>query len=215
MLSHPEGGDIALDCDLLTVRDGDLHAMVFTAHPGSYDAERLGELVAGQRRGHRRGGGIPHPSGRKNGSTPRPHVRPGTAIDRTEGLTSMDGKALQKAAADCAEGLPGTDLEYPFGPEWEVFKVRGKVFLLMAEVGGRPLVTVKADPSDAKALCEGNADITPGYHMNKRHWITLEGGGAIGRELVEELVTESYLLVVAKLPRAQRPVDPHTYGRLA
>jgi predicted DNA-binding protein (MmcQ/YjbR family) len=30
---------------------------------------------------------------------------------------------------------------------------------------------------------------------------------------VTELVTESYLLVVEKLPRAQRPVDPDTFGR--
>jgi hypothetical protein len=44
-------GDIALDCDLLTVRDSDLRAMVFTAQPGSEDAGRLRELVGGAGRG--------------------------------------------------------------------------------------------------------------------------------------------------------------------
>lgn len=67
----------------------------------------------------------------------------------------------------------------------------------------------------AQALSEENADITAGYHMNEKHWITLEGGHAIDKKLVKELVTESYLLVVDHLPKAQQPVDPHAYGRRA
>jgi hypothetical protein len=53
----------------------------------------------------------------------------------------------------------------------------------------------------------------PGYHMDKRHWITLEGGGTIDEKLVEELVIDSCRLVVAGLPGPDRPVDPHTHGR--
>jgi predicted DNA-binding protein (MmcQ/YjbR family) len=48
--------------------------------------------------------------------------------------------------------------------------------------------------------------------MNKKHWITLEAGEGVDQELVRELVTDSYRLVVAHLPKAQQPVDPHTYG---
>jgi predicted DNA-binding protein (MmcQ/YjbR family) len=48
--------------------------------------------------------------------------------------------------------------------------------------------------------------------MNKRHWITLEGGTGVDNELVRELVTDSYLLVVSHLPKAEQPVAPHTYG---
>ncbi|WP_424876098.1 MmcQ/YjbR family DNA-binding protein [Streptomyces sp. SLBN-8D4] len=127
----------------------------------------------------------------------------------------MNGTTLQKTAADRAEALPGSDLEHPFGPDWEVYKVRGKVFMLMTEVPGRPVMILKSDPGEAQALREENADITPGYHMNKKHWITLEGGEAIDEELVQELVTESYRLVVGQLPKSQQPVDPHTYGRPA
>jgi predicted DNA-binding protein (MmcQ/YjbR family) len=43
----------------------------------------------------------------------------------------MNGTTLQKTAASCAEKLPGSGLEHPFGPDWEVFKVCGKVFMLM------------------------------------------------------------------------------------
>jgi predicted DNA-binding protein (MmcQ/YjbR family) len=124
----------------------------------------------------------------------------------------MNGSTLQKTAAGCAEELPGARLEHPFGPDWEVFKVRGKVFMLMTEVPGRPVVILKADPGEALALRERYSHITPGYHMNKKHWITLEGGECVDEKLVEELVTDSYLLVVSHLPKAERPVDPHTYG---
>lgn len=124
----------------------------------------------------------------------------------------MNGSTLQKTAADCAEELPGAHLEYPFGPDWEVFKVRDKVFMLMTEVPGRPVVILKSDPGEALALREHNSHITPGYHMNKKHWITLEGGDGIDKKLVTELVTESYRLVVAHLPKAEQPVDPHTYA---
>ncbi|MEU1802315.1 MmcQ/YjbR family DNA-binding protein [Streptomyces sp. NPDC019937] len=124
----------------------------------------------------------------------------------------MNGPTLQQTAADSAEELPGAQLEHPFGPDWEVFKVRGKVFMLMTEVPGRPVVILKSDPGEALALREHNRHITPGYHMNKKHWITLEGGDGIDESLVRELVTESYRLVVAHLPRAEQPVDPHTYG---
>src|SRR5436190_9104787 len=108
----------------------------------------------------------------------------------------MNGSILQETASGCAEELPGARLEHPFGPDWEVFKVRGKVFLLMTEVRGRPIVILKSDPAEAQALREENADISTGYHMNKKHWITLQGGHAIDQKLVKELVTESYRLVV-------------------
>jgi predicted DNA-binding protein (MmcQ/YjbR family) len=48
--------------------------------------------------------------------------------------------------------------------------------------------------------------------MNKKHWITVEGGDGVDEKLVEELVTDSYLLVVSRLAKAEQPVDPHTYG---
>jgi predicted DNA-binding protein (MmcQ/YjbR family) len=124
-----------------------------------------------------------------------------------------DETQVQERARARAEELPGADLEHPFGPEWDVFKVRGKVFMLMTEVTGEPIVILKSEPHDATALRTEHADITPGYHMNKQHWITLHPGGSLEPSLVEDLVTESYLLVVENLPRAQRPVDPILFAR--
>lgn len=125
----------------------------------------------------------------------------------------MQADTLQQYARDRANELPGADLEHPFGPEWEVFKIRDRVFMLLTAITGEPIVIVKAAPEDGVALREQHEDITPGYHMNKRHWITLHPGGDLRKQLVEDLVTESYLLVVDNLPHANRPVDPATFGR--
>ncbi len=125
----------------------------------------------------------------------------------------MEGEALHECARARADELPGAELDHPFGPEWDVYKVRGRVFMLLTVLAGEPIVTLKADPEDSKALREAYGDITPGYHMNKRHWITVGTGGAVDEALIHDLVTDSYLLVVEKLTRAIRPVDPELFAR--
>jgi len=143
-------------------------------------------------------------------------VDPGRAarsLSPIEELITLDGQELQKIAGDRAAELPGAGLERRLGPDWELYKVRGKVFMLMTDMPGRPVVILKADPDDAEALREQHADITPGYHMNKRHWITVEGGGTISEKFVKELVLDSYRLVVAGLPKSEQPADPFTYSR--
>lgn len=128
-------------------------------------------------------------------------------------MSRSQGTELQERAAARAQELPGAELTHPFGPEWDVFKVRGKVFMLQTDATGEPLVTLKSAPRDAEALRSEYPEITPGYHMNKKHWISLHGGGGLDGELVDELVTESYLLVVEGLPRRLRPVDPATFAQ--
>jgi predicted DNA-binding protein (MmcQ/YjbR family) len=124
----------------------------------------------------------------------------------------VNGTELQDSAREMAEELPASTVCHPFGPEHEVYKVRGKVFMLLTDVVGAPVVTLKTEPEDSTALRAAHDEITPGYHMNKRHWITIGPGESMDRTLVRELVTDSYRLVVAGLPRAERPVDPDTFG---
>jgi predicted DNA-binding protein (MmcQ/YjbR family) len=115
-------------------------------------------------------------------------------------LITLDTQELQKLADDVAVHLPGADLEHRLEPNWDLYKVRGKVFMLMTDLPGRPVVILKADPDSAVALREQYADITPGYHMNKKHWITVEGGGSVDEKLLKQLVTDSYQLVVSAHP---------------
>ena len=123
----------------------------------------------------------------------------------------MDGTTLQEIARARALELPASGMEMPFGSDHDVAKVLGKMFLLLTEVKGVPVVVLKAEPRDAEALRSTHPEITPGHHMNKRHWITLNPGGTLEAEFVRELVTDSYLLVVETLPRARRPVEPATF----
>ncbi|MDO4259042.1 MAG: MmcQ/YjbR family DNA-binding protein [Actinomycetaceae bacterium] len=125
----------------------------------------------------------------------------------------MDGPELHERAAARAEELPGSQLTRPFGEEWDVWKIREKVFMLLSEHAGEHIVILKAKPADSVALREAFPDITPGYHMNKKHWITVHPGGSVDPEFLDDLVTESYLLVVEGLPRRLRPVDPQTFGQ--
>ena len=127
----------------------------------------------------------------------------------------MDADELCALAHEVAQELPGSELMNPFGPDWDVYKVRGKVFALLTASAGPQMLTVKADPEDGEALRLQYADVVPGYHMNKRHWVTLTPGASLDAGLVREVVTISYLLVVEGLPCARRPVDPAAYAKAA
>ncbi|GAA3498005.1 MmcQ/YjbR family DNA-binding protein [Streptomyces prasinosporus] len=95
--------------------------------------------------------------------------------------------------------------DFPFNPETSVFKVGGRLFAL-TDLHARPLrVNLKCDPEDAIRLRADHPGlIVPGWHMNKRHWNTVTADGGLPDRLVRELVEDSYDLVVAGLPRADR-----------
>jgi predicted DNA-binding protein (MmcQ/YjbR family) len=91
--------------------------------------------------------------------------------------------------------LAGAEETFPFGPETSVFKVGGKMFALSA-LKRKPLtVSVKCEPELGEQLRASYEEIEPGYHLNKRHWLTVTCGGAATDELVRELVAGSYDLV--------------------
>ncbi|MFJ6629850.1 MmcQ/YjbR family DNA-binding protein [Streptomyces sp. NPDC091376] len=93
--------------------------------------------------------------------------------------------------------------EFPFGPEYSVFKVEGKLFAI-TDLEATPLtVSLKCDPDEAVRLRAEHPAIVPGYHLNKRHWNTVSVGELPAR-MVRELIEDSYDLVVAGLTKAQR-----------
>ena len=97
--------------------------------------------------------------------------------------------------------FPDAEETFPFGPETSVFKVGGKMFAL-AQLKQRPLkVSVKCEPELGEQLRGSYEEIVPGYHLNKRHWLTVTCGGEAPDELVRELAAGSYDLVAAPVQR--------------
>ena len=98
----------------------------------------------------------------------------------------------------------GATEEYPFDAETPVYKVMGKTFALLAPKQ-RPLrMTLKCDPDHALILRDMYPAVIPGYYMNKRHWNTIVLDGTIANDEIEEMIDESYDLVVKGLTRAAR-----------
>ncbi len=120
----------------------------------------------------------------------------------------MKREALTTLALRVAAGFPAVTQTQPFGEGAEVFKVVGKVFAIVNTGGSGVCVTVKCAPPHARSLVETRVSVIPGYHMNKQHWISIVADGDADTTLVEDLIGNSYDIVVSLLPRAQRPLDP-------
>ena len=92
----------------------------------------------------------------------------------------------------------------PFGPQALVFKVMGKMFAVVSQQQAIASITLKGSPADVAFLVDEFAAITPGYYMNKKHWMTISLSGEIDNGMLQDLVIRSYNLVVAKLKKAER-----------
>ena len=89
----------------------------------------------------------------------------------------------------------GAEETQPFGPDNLVYKVKGKMFLLMS-IDETPLsINIKCDPELALELREKYASVLPGYHMNKKHWNTVKIDGSIPRKEILSWIDHSYSLV--------------------
>jgi predicted DNA-binding protein (MmcQ/YjbR family) len=99
---------------------------------------------------------------------------------------------------------PEAEETYPFGQETLVARVAGKMFALLAPDNAPARLSLKCDPDRGELLRAEYAAIQPGYHLNKRHWVTLTLDDSLDPALVQDLLDESYRLVVRCLPRATR-----------
>ncbi|MEM0996587.1 MAG: MmcQ/YjbR family DNA-binding protein [Bacteroidota bacterium] len=100
-----------------------------------------------------------------------------------------------------------TTESFPFDEETLVFKVAGKMFAIIPlEHGDR--ISLKCDPERALELRAEWEEITPGWHLSKKHWNSLMLKGRLSPELIRELVDHSYALVIKGL----RKKDRQEYG---
>ncbi|SKB74344.1 Predicted DNA-binding protein, MmcQ/YjbR family [Sphingobacterium nematocida] len=96
--------------------------------------------------------------------------------------------------------------ELPFGPDTLVFKVAGKVFLLVGlDQVDQLSFNVKCDPEYAVELREKyEQTVLPGYHMNKKHWNTVFANRELADDILFKLIDHSYDLIVKALPKRLR-----------
>lgn len=91
--------------------------------------------------------------------------------------------------------LSNAKLDYPFGEDVAVYKVKDKMFALIQE-GKEPLrISLKCDPELSKVLREKYETVQEGYHLNKKHWNTVILTGQLPWEEVQTLILHSYNLV--------------------
>ncbi|CAI3144865.1 MmcQ/YjbR family DNA-binding protein [Acinetobacter baumannii] len=112
----------------------------------------------------------------------------------------MNGEQLHQLAIEAARNLPFSEQTHPFGPEYEVFKILEKMFMLTVEVCGVKMINVKCDPYKSQEYQELYPFIIPGYHMNKKHWISIKPHKNLTSDFLRDLIRDSYDLVVKKLP---------------
>ncbi len=112
----------------------------------------------------------------------------------------MDAEAFRDYCLAKPAATEGT----PFGDDVLVFKVSGKMFALLAPDEVPPTANLKCDPDRALELRDRYEQVRPGYHMNKRHWNTVEIANGIPERELNAMIDHSYELVVASLPRRER-----------
>ena len=112
--------------------------------------------------------------------------------------------ALHPLAAKVATTLPEVTVTQPFGEGCDLFKVQDKVFMLQFHLHGQAAINLKVAPDHGAMLRDIYPYIRSGWHMNKQHWISVYEDEELDEALIEDLVLNSYALVVSKLKKLDR-----------
>ena len=91
--------------------------------------------------------------------------------------------------------MPNAKLDYPFGENTAVYKVKDKMFALVREKKEPVQISLKCDPVLAETLREKYETVMPGYHLNKKHWNTIVLTGQLSWDEIKDLIRLSYDLV--------------------
>ena len=110
---------------------------------------------------------------------------------------------LEQFREYCLSKVAATE-SMPFGEDVLVFKAAGKIFALAALDEIPVTVNLKCDPDLALALRGQYDQVQPGYHMNKKHWNTVEIDSGIPDAELHKMIDHSYELVVQGLPKKTR-----------
>lgn len=124
------------------------------------------------------------------------------------------GRMTPEQVMDAALWFPEVVETEPFSPGMLVYKVRGKMFVLLngePPTGGNgpagdaaARVSLKCAPDLAMELRAQYPTVVPGYHLNKKHWNTVLLDGSVPDDELVEMLRHSYERVASGLRRADR-----------
>lgn len=97
-----------------------------------------------------------------------------------------------------------TDEGFPFDQSTLVFKVLDKIFALVNIDSDHPTVNLKCNPEQAIEWREQYVEVQPGFHMNKKHWNTVDFIHLNDNDLVKSMIDHSYECVVSKMTKVQQ-----------
>ncbi len=104
-------------------------------------------------------------------------------------------------AREYALTLPGATEDMPYGPDWLVFRIGGKIFMHIWLEAPQPAIAIKLEPDMAAALRDRYDDVRPAYHLNKTHWSDVLIENTFENAQLREWIRHSYELVYSKLPK--------------
>lgn len=112
----------------------------------------------------------------------------------------MDFKTFQ---IYCMEKI-GTTFDFPFDEKTMVFRLVDKMYALVNIENKELKVNLKCNPEIILDLRKDHVEIQPGYHMNKKHWNTVDFTGTVPNEKLYWKIDHSYDLVFSKLKKSDR-----------
>lgn len=112
----------------------------------------------------------------------------------------MDFTSLKHYITD----KPVTTETFPFGEDVHVFKVNNKMFALVSWRNDLMMLNLKCDPDESASLRDIFPSITEGYHMDKKHWISIYFDNTVPTGEVKRLIDNSFMLVVSKMPKKEQ-----------
>jgi predicted DNA-binding protein (MmcQ/YjbR family) len=101
------------------------------------------------------------------------------------------------------EKMPFTNISSVKDRNLLIFQVDGKWFCFV-DLDGFEYCDLKCQPDKSEELRDRYEGITPGYHMNKRHWISVHFHSDVDDAMIRDLVKNSYELIVKSLSKKQR-----------
>lgn len=105
---------------------------------------------------------------------------------------------------ELALSLPHTTERQPYGPECLALEIGGKQFCLLDLTGKWGFYNIKVDPDYSIELRSRYMSVRPGFHMNKRHWVSVDFVGDIPESLHRDLICHAYRQTMKGLPKKLR-----------